>query len=65
MSALVWFMAGLKTGLTAGVATLFAGGLLADFMRTMGLNVLERRVSRLVGDVGSAVWPGAAARVLP
>jgi hypothetical protein len=65
MSALVWVTGGPVRGVSAAVATLLVGGLLADVMRTMAMTVLERRLRRLAEDVGSALWPGLQAQLLP
>ncbi len=50
--------AGWKTGPGVGAATLLAGSLWSVYTREMAMEVLKRRLQRLVTDLGAAVWPG-------
>jgi hypothetical protein len=61
----VWFVGGWSAGLVPGFTAALAGGLWADVARVMALDVLERRLRRLTEDLGSALWPGVPAQVLP
>jgi hypothetical protein len=65
LAAAVWFLGGWSAGLVPGFTTALAGGLWADVARVMALDVLERRLRRLAEDLGSALWPGVPAQVLP
>ncbi len=56
-----WFAAGLPAALTA----LAGGWLLVTFTRELALQGLERRIRRLAEDLGTALWPGVPAQVLP
>jgi hypothetical protein len=42
-----------------------AGGLWADVSRVMAMQNLERRLRRVVEDVGVELWPHAPAELLP
>jgi hypothetical protein len=65
LSATVWLATGWSAGVVPGVTTAIAGGLWADVARVMALAVLERRLRRLAEDLGSALWPGVPAQILP
>jgi hypothetical protein len=65
MTAAVWLIGGWLTGLLPGLATALAGGLWADVSRVMAMQNLERRLRRVVEDVGSELWPHAPAQLLP
>jgi len=65
MTAAVWLAGGWLAGVPAAVATLAAGSLWALYTREMALQVLERRLRRLIEDLGTAVWPGLPAQLLP
>jgi len=65
MAGLVWLTVGWANGIVPGFTTVLAGGLWADVARTMSLDVLDRRIRRLCEDLGSALWPGVPAQVLP
>ncbi len=61
----VWLMGGWWTGLPAAFTCLAGGVLWVAYTREMALQTLERRLRRLLADVGTAVWPSIPARVLP
>ena len=61
----VWLAAGWSHGVVPGLTTLAAGGLWTEVARVMALDVLERRLRRVAGDLGSTLWPGAPAQLLP
>lgn len=65
LAATVWLAAGWTAGLVPGLTTALAGGLWADVARVMALDNLERRLRWLTEDLGSALWPGVPAQVLP
>lgn len=65
IAAVVWLAGGWSAGVLPGLTTALAGGLWADVARVMALDALERRLRRLTEDVGSALWPGLPAQVLP
>lgn len=65
MAAAVWFAGGWTGGFLPALTTILAGGLWADTARAMALDVLERRLRRLTEDLGTALWPGVPAQVLP
>jgi len=65
VSGLVWIAAGWTAGAVPALTTLLAGGLWADTARVMALQVLERRLRRLIEDLGTAIWPGVPAEILP
>jgi hypothetical protein len=60
----VWLAGGLRDSAPAALTTAIGGGLWADVMREMALEGLERRLRRLLEDVGMAVWPGVPAELL-
>jgi hypothetical protein len=61
----VWLAAGWSQGMIPGLTTLAAGGLWTEVARVMALDVLERRLRRLASDLGSTLWPGVPAQILP
>ncbi len=65
MAVAVWLSGGWVDGLLPGITTAIGGGLWADVTRSMALQLLERRLRRLAGDLGSALWPGVPAQILP
>lgn len=65
LATAVWLVTGWTVGLVPGFTTAVAGGLWADVARVMALDVFERRLRRLTEDLGSALWPGVPAQVLP
>jgi hypothetical protein len=60
----VWIATGFLTGLAAAITTLLAGALVVEFTRQWAFDALERRLRRLAGDVGSALWPGRPAQIV-
>ena len=62
-AAAVWFAGGLVAGLLPAVTIVIAGALLVEVTRHWAFDALERRLRRLVGDVGSALWPGQPAQI--
>jgi hypothetical protein len=65
LAAAVWLAGGWTAGLLPAFTTALAGGLWTDVTRVMALDVLERRLRRLAGDLGSALWPGVPAQLMP
>jgi hypothetical protein len=61
----VWLASGWTKGVLPGMTALIAGGIWADATRVMALTQLEKRLRRLIEDLGSALWPSAPAQVLP
>ena len=61
LAAGVWFAAGIP----AAATTVAAGWLLVTFTRELALQGLERRLRRLAEDLGTALWPGVPAQLLP
>jgi hypothetical protein len=49
--------AGWSTGPGVAAATLLAGSLWSVYTREMAMEVLHRRLERLLGDLAAAVWP--------
>jgi hypothetical protein len=64
IAATVWIAAGLAIGLLPAVTTVLAGLLLVEITRQWAFNGLQRRLHRLVGDVGSALWPATPSRIV-
>ena len=62
-AAAVWFAGGLMAGMLPAATALLAGALLVDVTRHWAFDALERRLRRLAGDVGSALWPGQSAQI--
>jgi len=60
----VWIATGLATGLVAALTTVLAGGLVVEVTRQWAFDALERRLRRLAGDIGSALWPGRPAQIV-
>ena len=60
----VWVATGFVTGLAAAVTTVLAGALVVEFTRQWAFDALERRLRRLAGDVGCALWPGQSAQII-
>lgn len=65
MAAAVWLTTGWTRGIVPGITTAVGVGLWADVARVLALDVLERRLRRLSEDLGSALWPGVSAQILP
>ncbi len=61
LAAGFWFAAGVPAALT----TLAGGWLLVTFTRELAFQGLERRLRRLTEDLGTALWPGVPAQLLP
>lgn len=58
LAVATWVISGMSAeGVRAGVINLVIGSLLAVTTRRMAMTVLERRLQRLTGDLGLAVWP--------
>jgi len=60
----VWIATGLLTGVAAAMTTVLAGALVVEFTRQWAYDALQRRIRRLAGDVGSALWPGESAQII-
>ena len=50
--------------LAAAATTILAGALLVEVTRQWAFDALERRIHRLAGDIGSALWPGSPAQIV-
>jgi hypothetical protein len=64
IAASVWIAGGLTAGLAAAATTVVAGALVVEVTRQWAFEALERRLRRLAGDVGSALWPGRPAQLV-
>jgi hypothetical protein len=64
MAASVWIASGLASGVVPALATTLAGGLLVEVTRQWAFDALERRLRLLVGEAGSALWPGRPAQIV-
>ncbi len=60
----VWIATGIATGLVAALTTVIAGALVVEVTRQWAFDALERRLRRLAGDIGSALWPGRPAQII-
>jgi hypothetical protein len=60
----VWIAGGLSGGAWSAVTTVIAGSLLVEVTRQWAFDKLHSRLRRLVGDVGSALWPGVSAQIV-
>lgn len=60
----VWIASGLTGGVLPAATTILAGGLLVEVTRQWAFDALERRLRRLAGDVGSALWPDRPAQIV-
>lgn len=60
----VWIATGIVTGLVAALTTVLAGALVVEVTRQWAFDALERRLRRLAGDIGSALWPGRPAQIV-
>ena len=60
----VWIASGLTGGVLPAVTTVLAGSLIVEVTRQWAFDALERRLRRLAGDVGSALWPGQPAQIV-
>ncbi len=61
----VWLVSGWAVGLPAGLTCLAGGAFWVAYTRELALQGLERRLRRLVADLGTALWPGVPGRVVP
>jgi len=61
----VWLTGGWVDGIPAALTTLVAGFLWSATAREMALQALQRRLRRLAEDLGTALWPGRPATLLP
>jgi hypothetical protein len=64
IAASAWIASGLTAGVMPALATILAGALLVEVTRQWAFDALERRLRRLVGDVGSSLWPGQPAQIV-
>jgi hypothetical protein len=64
IAASAWIASGLVTGVMPALATVLAGALLVEVTRQWAFDALERRLSRLAGDIGSSLWPGQPAQIV-
>jgi hypothetical protein len=64
IAASAWIASGLVAGVLPALTTILAGALLVEVTRQWAFDALERRLRRLVGDVGSALWPGQPAQIV-
>jgi hypothetical protein len=64
VAASVWIATGFAAGLGPALATVLAGALVVEVTRQWALSALENRLRRLLGDVGSALWPGRPAQIV-
>ncbi len=60
-----WLLGGLLTGIPVGLTALAGGWLWVTFTRQLALQSLERRLRHVADLLGSAVWPGVPAQLLP
>ena len=60
----VWIAGGLSGGVLPAMTTVIAGSLLVEVTRQWAFDELHSRLRRLVGDVGSALWPGVPAQIV-
>jgi hypothetical protein len=64
IAASAWIASGLAAGVLPALTTVLGGALLVEVTRQWAFDALERRLRRLVGDVGSALWPGQPAQIV-
>jgi hypothetical protein len=64
IAASVWIAGGWVAGLAAAATTVLAGALVVEVTRQWAFDSLERKLRRLAGDVGSALWPGLPAQIV-
>jgi hypothetical protein len=64
MAVAVWIAGGLSGGALPAMTTVIAGTLLVEVTRQWGFDHLHRRLKRLIGDLGSALWPGMPAQIV-
>lgn len=64
LAGTVWVAGGVVPGVLPAVTTAAAGFLVVEVTRQWAFTALERRLQRLVADVGSAIWPAAPAQIV-
>ncbi len=64
MAVAVWIAGGLSGGALPAMTTVIAGSLLIEVTRQWAFDNLHRRLRGLIGDLGSALWPGAPAQIV-
>lgn len=64
MAFAVWIAGGFSGGALPAVTTVIAGTLLVEVTRQWAFDHLHRRLRRLIGDLGSALWPGLPAQIV-
>lgn len=64
MAFAVWIAGGLSGGALPALTTVIAGTLLVEVTRQWAFDRLQRRLRRLIGDLGSALWPGMPAQIV-
>jgi len=60
-----WLLGGLLSGIPVGLTALAGGWLWVTFTRQLALQSLERRLRHIAELLGSALWPGLPAQLLP
>lgn len=60
-----WLLGGLVGGIPVGMTALAGGWLWVTFTRQLALQSLEARLRHVAALLGSAVWPGIPAQLLP
>lgn len=65
LAAAVWLTGGWGAGIPAALTTVVAGFLWTSTARDFALQGLQRRLRRLAEDLGTALWPGLPAELLP
>ena len=64
IAASAWIASGLVAGVLPALTTILAGALVVEVTRQWAFDALERRLRRLIGDVGTALWPGQPAQIV-
>lgn len=64
MAVAVWIAGGLTGGALPAMTTVIAGSLLIEVTRQWAFDDLHRRLRKLIGDLGSALWPGVPAQIV-
>jgi len=60
-----WLLGGLVAGIPIGLTALAGGWLWVTFTRQLAMQALERKLRHVADLLGSAVWPGVPAQLLP
>ncbi|HHQ47329.1 MAG TPA: hypothetical protein ENK19_00400 [Acidobacteria bacterium] len=60
-----WLLGGLVRGLPVGFTALIGGWLWVTFTRQLAMQALERRLRHVAELLGTALWPGVPAQLLP